>query len=94
MSKSTRSASYTFIKTSDHSYKFASKEKFHGPPYQLPTNKDVVERMLFEVQPFTTKTARIVAAELHTLWLECNVYTMSTNGITRKIDKLMSIFNR
>ena len=86
-SSTTRSTTYKYIVTSTGiKHKFGQKDKFNGPPYKLPTLGDVVERILSEKTWRTRTAASKVADELYQLWaVKCNVYPISTQGITKKI---------
>ena len=64
------------------------------PEQVLPTNKDVVERMLAEKSFLQRSTALTIAKELTDRWVWCNVYHISTERVCTKIQELVNNFSR
>ena len=56
-------------------YTFDSKDSF---PYRgmLPTNREVLQRLLHEENWRTKQAADVVAQQLQEHWLSCNVYNV------------------
>ena len=63
------------------------------PPGELPTKRQVIERMLDLPDFRTLSAAREVAKELHERWIWCNVYPQHHYTIATKIQEMMTTFS-
>ena len=82
----------------------ATIKKMHGgevfeaatlfPPGELPTKKQVIERMLNFPDYRTLGAARNVAQEVHERWVWCNVYPQHHYTIATKIQETMANFSK
>ena len=72
-------------------HEFKSVQQF--PPGFLPTTKQVICRVLNEVNFLKSEAANTVAQELVQLWTWCNVYTISISSVVRKIQELIKEFS-
>ena len=57
-------------------YKFSPVSSFPGPPYKLPTQKVVVQRVLAEKMQRKRAAALTWALELRNIWIFCKVYPL------------------
>ena len=58
----------------------------------LPTKRDVLQKLLHERNWRTRAAAVIVANKLYELWIHCNVYCISVDGIVFRILTLVKAF--
>ena len=72
-------------------HEFKSFQQF--PTGFLPTTKQVICRVLNEVNFLKSEAANTVAQELVQLWTGCNVYTISISSVVRKIQELIKEFS-
>jgi len=85
------------------SYIYCYLQKLHGgeifkssdsfPSGLLPTKRQVIERMLSFDHFRKLETARIIAKELHDVWVWCNVYSIHELSIAQKVNKLVLNFS-
>ena len=80
------------LKIGDKCHKFVPEPSFKGPPYQLPTGKDVIQRCISE--PNYKKCSKDVAKEIYDLWVWCNIYPVSEQQIASKVNRFVTEFNR
>ena len=78
----------------DNVYKFSSIASFPGPSFQLPTQRQVLLRLLQEKQWHSRTAAYLVSKELRDVWIFCNVYCLSDERITTKVKKLAVEFDK
>ena len=71
---------------------FGHLKKF--PRGKLPTLKEVIGRCLFVGNFKSDATLVLVAKELEELWIECNVYPISTQAIKKKIKQDIQEYSR
>ena len=79
----------TKVLLSGHTFK--SMKEF--PPGVLPTNREVICRVLNEEKFLQYEAAHTVAEKLVQLCICCNVYTISTARVGSKIQQLMKEFS-
>lgn len=72
-------------------YTFTSREKFSDGI--LPTKKEVLERVLHEEKFLQQSAADLVATELVTHWIWCNVYPLSKITAANKISDMIKTFS-
>ena len=77
-----------FIKKLDCGKIFKAANSF--PRGELPTNRQVIKRMLI----FPNYTARKVAHKLHDIWIWCNAYPQYHYTIATKIQETMTTFSK
>ena len=72
-------------------YTFTSRENFSDGI--LPTKKEVLERVLHEEKFLQQSAADLVATELVTHWIWCNVYPLSKITAANKISDMIKTFS-
>ena len=87
----TRNQAVKVTKILHSGHEFKSLQQF--PPGFLPTTKQVICRVLNEVNFLKSEAANTVAQELVQLWTWCNVYTISISSVVRKIQELIKEFS-
>ena len=75
-------------------HKFTPRHTFKGPPYQLPTGQDVIERCISSKNWKDAKNCRMVAIEIHDIWIWCNIYPVSKQTISSKVQLLVTKFDK
>ena len=70
------------FKVGDEDIKYIGKKEF--PSGQLPTTKDVIERLLWEKNWHSKEVAMTVPQEIIDIWLFCTVYPTSKPSVQRK----------
>ena len=88
----TRKASTTRTCRSEGFYEFTSKKSF--AKNTLPTKRDVVQRMLHESHWQTKAAFEVAAQELVNVWVFCNVYPITTNAVTLRLETLAKSFKK
>ena len=87
----TRNQAVKVTKILRSGHEFKSLQQF--PPRFLPTTKQVICRVLNEVNFLKSDGVNTVAQELVQLWTWCNVYTISISSMVRKIQELIKEFS-
>ena len=80
----------TRVRQHQGKYFFKSCDSF--PNGVLPTERDVLQRLLYERNQQTRAAAVIVANKLYESWMHCNVYCISVDGIVFRILTLVKDF--
>lgn len=62
--------------------KFVPQAKFKGPPYQLPTGRDVLERCIDSKTWKDSKNSRQIGKEIQDIWVFCNIYPVSSQHLS------------
>ena len=72
--------------------KYIGKKEF--PSGQLPTKKDVIERLLWEKNWHTKEVAMTFPQEIIDIWLLCTAYPTSKPSVQKKVFQLVNNFNK